>query len=406
MSNSRRIARDTALLTGGQLAGVALTIVPTVLITRTLGPDARGVYAWVLTVAGFGIQLATLAPLPAVRTLAERGDRRLPATLATLAWAGTLVTLPLLAYAWFDPAIGARFRPLLLAAWLAVPLTATSLSLSPLIQIRGVARQILTAQIAPRAAQFAIAVALFATGLLTLTTAIWIFPTIAAIELGLVLLVLGRGIGDFRPSPRLMRRAAALLGAGWVSAISLFILPRIGLVVLGTTGALATTGQYSVALTLQEVSMLAPAALGGVLVTHVLRHGSPGWRTGLKALAIVLVPMGAAFAGAGFAAPLIVQVIFGPAFLPAADLYRLLLISVFLGTVYQLCQPFLFRDGRHIAVPAAGGLAVAAVVAIVAIPTLGVIGAVLSNVLGFLSLMLIAIAVMPRRIASAPAVAS
>jgi O-antigen/teichoic acid export membrane protein len=395
MSNSR-IARDTALLTGGQLAGIVLTILPTILITRILGPDSRGVYAWVLTVAQFGIQLATLAPLPAVRTLAERGDPRLPATLVALALGGTLLTAPLLAYAWFEGAIGSLARPQLLAAWLAVPLTAASLSLVPLIQIRGRADQILTVQIGPRAVQFALAVGLAWSGRLDLAVAVWIFTTVAAVELGLILACLAGDIRDLRPSLALMREAASLLGAGWLAAISLFVLPRIGLVVLGATGALAVTGQYSVALTLQEVSTVAPAALGGVLVTHVLRHGAPGWRKGLRSLAPVLLPMAAAFAVAALLAPTIVTFIFGPAFAPAGDLFRILLVSVLLATVYQLCQPLLYRHGRGLAIPAFAGVGVATGVALLAVPPLGVTGAVLSNLLGFATLASLALVLLRR----------
>src|SRR5207253_2521958 len=72
MSVRARLARETLLLTGAQLAGLAVGFLATVSITRALGPEARGVYAWILTLAGLGVQAAALAPSQTVRIVAAQ----------------------------------------------------------------------------------------------------------------------------------------------------------------------------------------------------------------------------------------------------------------------------------------------------------------------------------------------
>lgn len=388
MSNARRIARDTMVLTSGGLVALGINFLGTVLITRAIGPDGRGVYAWLLTVAWIAIQLATLAPLAVVRTVEPQGGEHLPATLVFLSLAGTVATLPLLAYVALDGTMGPAVRPYLAAAWLAVPITAANLSLGTLVQIDGHARRILTVQIAPRLVQLAVILALVWGRRLDLEASVWLFPFTAAIEFCLAVTALRNRIRTLRPSLSLTRTIAGLLGAGWLASVALFALPRFGLLVLGATRSLGETGQYSVALSLQEVATVAPAALGGVLITHVMRHGAPGGRGQARAAAALLGGMAGACALAALLAPVVIPLVFGRAFAPAAETFRYLLVAVLLATVYQICQPMLYvRTARMpIAIPAVSALAGAAIVALLAVPALGTNGAILSNIVGFLIL--------------------
>lgn len=388
MSHVGRIARQTALLTAAQFLGLAVSLIGTVIVTRSLGPEGRAVYAWLLTLVGIAIQLALVAPPPVVRAIAVSSPPSLPATLAALCIAGAVLTAPLALYVLLDETIGRASRPYLALAWLAVPVTATTLALNTLVQISDRTRPILLVHVGPRVIQIALIGALAATGRLNLTGAITIFVLTSVVELSFAVACLPGSLGGWRPSLSLMRAALALLGAGWLSALAIFAIPRIGLIVLGSYAPLEATGRYSVALTLQEAALVAPVALGGVLITHVGKHGRLGRRMrnegGLLVLGISVVTCSLA----AIVAPEFVTLTFGAAFAPAATSFRLLLISVVLATCYQLCQTLLYNRGRPmpIVAPSVAACLVALATALIAIPRLGVPGAILSNVLGFATL--------------------
>lgn len=388
MSHVVRIARHTALLTGAQFTGLGISLIGTVLVTRALGPESRGVYAWLLTLVGIAIQLALLAPAAVVRAVAVSAPARLPGTLLLLCLGGALLTGPLAAYAFLDPHIGADAQPFVALAWLAVPVTATTLSLATLVQAEARILPVFLIHVAPRIVQAILLGLLAASGRLDLPAAIEVFALTALVELAAALACLQGRLDRLRPSAALLRRFVGLIGGGWLSSLAIFAVPRIGLVVLGSSAPLEATGLYSLALTLQEAALVGPAALGGVLITHVGRHGWFGRKTQLQGgggvLAFSLLTCGAV----ALVAPLLIPLLFGPAFASAADPFRLLMVSVVLATLYQLRQPLLYARGNPGAIAAPGLLAslVALATALAAVPRLGVGGAILSNIAGFATL--------------------
>jgi O-antigen/teichoic acid export membrane protein len=394
MSHVGRVARQTAFLTIAQFTGLGISLIGTILVARALGPEGRAVYAWLITLVGMAIQIALVAPPTVVRSVALTSPERLPATLVLLSLAGSLITLPLAAYVLIDEHIGREARPFLLLAWLTVPVTATTLALTTLLQIEARVLPVLAVHVWPRIIQVALLLFYWLKGGLDLSTAIAVFVFTAVLELVLALACLGPTMDSLRPSLRLVQRILALLGAGWIASLAVFAVPRIGLIVLGSHAPLEATGLYSVALTLQEAALIGPAAFGGVLITHVGRHGWFGRRTRVRGGASVLAFSAATCGIAAMIAPEFIALTFGPSFAPAAAALRILLVSVVLATLYQMCQPLLFSRGRPlpIAAPSLGACFVALTVALVAVPRLGVSGAILSNLAGFAALVLLAFA--------------
>lgn len=387
MSTARRLARELFVLTAGHFAGLGVGLLGTVVVTRALGPEGRGVHAWLLTLAAIGVQLALLAPPHAVRALAGQAGGRLPATLAALCGLGTLLTLPLAGYAFSDP-IDPAARPLVVIAWLAVPATASALALFALVQMQGPAAPLLVVQIAPRLFQLLLVIALAAAGRLDLEAAIWLHLATALATLALTIAFLRPLPRDLRPDPALAGALARHLGLGWISALALFCTPRIGLVALGWTAPVEALGQYGLALALQETAMAVPAALGGILITHVSLHGAPTSGNRARAAGLILAPAMAACLVAALLAPAVVPWLFGASFAPAAGLFQGLLVTVVLATLFQLCQPLLIARGRPvpIALPSLAAFTVATATALLAIPRHGAWGAVGSNVAGFATL--------------------
>lgn len=383
MGTLRPVARDAAILAAGSYAALGCSFAGTVLIARALGPDGRGLYAWLLTLVFLAVQLATLAPAQAVRALvAERGGvpAGLPAGLVLVGLAGSLAGLPVLAYAAHDPALGAAASPYLLPAFAAVPLAAATLCLQGVLVAAGRVALFAAAQTLPRLLQFGAVLWLSARGELDLLHALWLGP--AAIGLELLLTAAAIGPRDLLARPRLaeLRTVGRRLGEGWLAALALFLLPRIGLLALGATAGAASAGQYSVALTLQEVAGLAPAALGGVLISRSgAASGSP------RAGAIFLAAAAAILLAGWWLAPLLVPLVFGADYAPAAAILRPLLGGTLLFTGVQLLQPALWRDRRRgaPAFPAVAAAATAGLVAFWAVPRYGEAGAIASNLAGF-----------------------
>jgi O-antigen/teichoic acid export membrane protein len=378
-----RLAGQTFLLAFAQWLSLGVGFLATVLIARALGPEGRGVYAWLLTLTGLAVQVAALAPNQTVRGIAGRwgDDPAFVPTLMALSLFGTLLGLPVFAYAWAELPRAAG-GALLLVACVAVPLTAASVSIIALVQIEQRLWPILWAHLGPKLALLIGAGALWAADRLDLAGAVWLNTGVAAVQLGLLLRLLPSRPAS-RPRLALARQMAGLIGAGWAAALALFAVPRVGLILLGSRGMLAEAGQYSVALALFEILIVLPVSASGVLTTHLLRspEARPGWRGALR--------LGGLMAGIALVAlvlaPVVVPLLFGAAFRPAAGAFQGLVAAVMLATVYQYCQGLLQARGRALAIvlPPALALVTAAPVAWLAVPPLGAGGAVIGAVAGY-----------------------
>lgn len=383
MAVRRRLVEQTLLLTFAQLLALAVGFVATIVITRVLGPEARGLYAWLLTLTAIAVQIAALASNQTVRGIAGEfaGEPGLLATLVALSLIGTLLGLPLVAYAW--AALPAGVDPSLLAvAWAAVPLTAAAVSVIALVQIQERPWPILWAHLGPRLAALLGAAALWAAGRLDLATAIWLTTAVAVVQLVLLVALVPSRRG-YRPSLSLARRVARLLGAGWAASLALFVVPRAPLVILASSGMIADAGHYSVAIALFELMIVLPVSASGVLTSHLA--GAPAARPGVRSIGVLAGLMGAASIVAVVAAPVLVPLLFGAAFEPAVGVFQELLVAVMLATVYQFCQGVLQARGRsaHILGPPVLAMMTAVPIAAIAIPSLGLEGAVLGTVCGF-----------------------
>lgn len=383
MSALRPVARDAAVLAAGSYAALGFSFAGTILIARALGPEGRGLYAWLLTLVFLAVQLATLAPAQAVRAVvAKRGGvpPGLPAGLVLLGLGGSLLGLPVLAYAALDPDLGSRAAPYLGPAFATVPLAAATLCLQGVLVASGRVARFAAAQILPRLLQFAAILVLSARGELDLLHAVWLGPAAIGLELLLTAAAIGPRVVAERPRLAELSPVLRRLVDGWLAAFGLFLLPRIGLLALGASGGTAVAGQYSVALTLQEVAGLAPAALGGVLITRAGTLPGSG-RAGLVVLAVATAVLLAGWS----LAPLLVPLVFGADYRDAAFLLQPLLCGTLLFTGFQLLQPVLWRDRRSgaPAAPAVLAAAIACLVAFGAVPRYGTLGAVASNLAGF-----------------------
>lgn len=383
MGARRRLVEQTLLLSFAQLSALGVGFVATVLIARALGPEGRGVFAWIMTLVGLAVQVAALASTQTVRAVAPEigGDRAFVPTLVALGLTGTVVGLPLLGYAVAQRPAGLD-GGLVLAAWSMVPLTAAAVAVIGLVQMRERPWPILLAHLGPKLFLVLAAAALWQAGALDLAGALWLNVAVAALQLALLLALLRHDGLGLRPSLALARRVARLLGAGWLAALALYAMPRASLVMLGSLGLLAEAGHYSVALTLYEIMIVLPVAASGVLTTHLARDGAA--RAGRRTALALIGFMAALALLAGLAAPLLVPLLFGEAFRPAVVPFQALLGAVLLATLQQYWHGILVARGSaaSVALPSLVGLAVAVAVGWIAVPALATAGAVAATLIG------------------------
>jgi O-antigen/teichoic acid export membrane protein len=398
----RRLVAETLLLASAQIAALAVAFLATVLIARALGPEGRGVYAWLLTLVGIAVQVAALASHQTVRAIFPQvgEDRAFVPMLMALSLFGTLLGLPLLIYALAELPAALDHR-LVFAAWLAVPLTGAAVPLLALVQIGARPWPIFAAHVGSRAVILTVVAVLWAANVLDLATAVWINTGAAGLQLT-ILLVLLRARLSLRSNLALARRVAGRVGAGWVAALALFALPRVSLVMLGSRGMLAEAGYYSVALALYELMIVLPVSASGVLTTHLAR--GPVARAGPRSALLLLGAMGALSLAAGVLAPVLIPLVFGVPFAPAVGPFQMVLGVVMLGTLYQFCQGALQARGRPLPIllPPLLGLVTALPVAWLAVPAHGASGAVISTLAGFAVLAAAALALLRRPVVSSP----
>jgi O-antigen/teichoic acid export membrane protein len=382
-----KLGQETFQLTFAQMSGLVVGFAATVLVTRALGAEARGVYSWVLTVHGLAAQLSMLVSYVAVRQLGTRhGEHdwpRLAGTFGVLAFVGWALTLPVFVWAWVQP-LGQLHPTLLLLAWLAVPLAGLSTILGALVQLRRRFWDTVNPQLLARLSVLLIAVLFWQTGVLNLRGAVLLTPLMLLVWLAVTLFYLDIPLRRFRPSATLARQLAHFLGASWLAGLALFALPKVALLVLAHSAPLAVTGQYSIAATLTEVALILPNIIGQVLTSHFTsnlsgaraRRLTLGLGTGLVALACA--------AGYLVAIPFIPGV-FGPGFAAAVGPFHILLLAVLFNGPAQVWHSQLYAAQRRwgVLLPPLLGLVVCLAAAVWWVPVWGAAGAAWASVAGF-----------------------
>jgi O-antigen/teichoic acid export membrane protein len=399
MDARRRLVEQTLLLTAAHLSALAVGFYASVLTARALGPDGRGVFAWITTLVGIAIQIATLAPNQVVRAIAPEfgADRAFVPTLLALGPLGAALGLPLLAYGIAaypaDSSVG-----LLLAAWITVPLVGAGAAMATIVQIQARPLPVILSLVGPKAVLVLATAFLWWNGRLDLAAAVWLYTGSVALQFAVVLALVGPARAA--PSFALLRRVGGLLGAGWIAALAVYAIPRVSLVVLGSRGLLAEAGYYSVALTMYEIMIVLPVIASGVLTTHLSQNR--GSHAGRRTALIFVGSVGGPALVAAVAAEPLIRKVFGDAFAPAVMPFRGLLAAVVLATVYQLLQSTLVLrcSPLAIAAPPLTGLFVALGASWFVVPAFGTAGAVAATLLGCGALVLASLALL--RAPSAP----
>lgn len=386
MATFKQLTSETFILAVGNVLSLSLGLFTSILVTRALGEEARGVFAWIFTLQGIATHVAALVTYQAARQLAAQHPEsdwpRVASTFIGLAGVGTLLSVPLLLYGWFDTEVGVSHKGLQLIAFAAVPFVAAAMALSALVHTRGHLLPTLTTLAAQRVVIFGCIMGLLVMGQLNLTAVTWVNLIAPLGSLALSLWILNTPLGW--PDVRLWQEIKGFIGATWLAGVALVALPKVAVIMLGSTGQLAATGHYSVACTLFEAALILPMLAGSVLISHFTRINSgPAAR---RQTTLVMLGAAGLIAAISIAlAPWVVPFLFGAPFAAAVAPFQVLMVCLVLAALHQAWFSRLMAAHARLAVvlPPLLGCAVVTALAVYWVPTQGAMGAAWATLAGY-----------------------
>jgi O-antigen/teichoic acid export membrane protein len=165
-----------------------------------------------------------------------------------------------------------------------------------------------------------------------------------------------------------------------------FVLQRLGVLFLAWFRLPADVGQFSVAMQIHDVLLIAPGAIGMVLLPTLIRQG-PRARASLRgALAFTALLMAAACLTAAVVGGVLIRLAFGESFAPAYPALLWLLPGVFFLSLTTVLSQFLVNEGFPILLVGVWfcGLVAACAAGVVLVRQHGAVGASVAQSVGAL----------------------
>lgn len=389
--------------TGAKLIGTAsaragslgLTAIATTLVMRELGPAEGGTYYVIITIATTAVAIGHLSVTHAYVYLWDRGHDRhsLGANAVGLGLlSGSIAALA----AWLlvqllgprNVPIGDRYT-LLAGALIAVPAGIVLLYLSALLALDDRIGRVNTVTSVGTLVPFGVIVALYATGSLTLGTAVvvWVlFSVLPALGLTATL--------GARPSHLSRSLAVEALKVGCqyhIATISLFLLLRVDIFILNAQVPRSEVGLYALAVALVELTFVFTDSLAQVIlprqvgasIKEASAYTAQVMRTSLVVSTLLI-------AGIVISGPILVPLLFGEDFQASVGPVYSLAPGVVAFATIRTVGGVLVRLNRPLIISGAtvGAMAINIVLNILLIPHLGILGAGIASSTAYLLLAL------------------
>lgn len=360
-----------------------------VAIARGLGPEGRGAYFVLVTIAIVAISLGHLSVEQAQVCLWKRPEARAALSANSLLLGVSVGVLSALATVVVTTALGPEVVPvpshtLLAVALLGIPCSMTVLYLNNILVLRARIEWVNWSGLCTGLVHCVVLLSLAATGRLSLAWVVVMWVISLALPLAIVIPVI---------RPRLRDRDLSLarreLGMGLryhTGLVSLFLLFRIDILMLNAMMTNAAVGLYSLAATLIELTRVAVDSIAQVALPRQMEgdHDSAAAftaRTARLTLLFALVSVGLMCA----VAPILIPVVYGSAF--AGSVPPLLGLApglMVLGGTRTIAA-FLLRLDRPVLMSAISvtALVVNVVLNLVLIPAFGIVGCAVASSIGY-----------------------
>ena len=396
------LAKDTGLVYGAQMGGVAISLASSVLIARLLGPDGRGAYAWIMTMHVFAVQLGMMGMDTVNRRLGASRPELVPSlagiSLLQSVLFGGLAGLAIMAFSLVQP-IGITHKMGTMLGMLAVPGMVAMTAFTGLALARSKAGLVATTELFQRIMLvILVGVTYGILGYLTLNT-LMIVMVVTLWSVGALAAIQVRG---FTPLPwrfdgKLWWNERYLLIGALGSGLATFGLQKLDLVMLGWWRPVAESGWYAVAQALMDASLMLPGTLGVMLLSRLaaMKNRAEQRLVLGRILMAVLVGFGLMAAVAAGLAGWIIPLLFGAKFTAAVPVFRVLMVAAVAGSMYYICQNAATGIGRvrYVMAGPLTGMAVKAGMGAALVPTMGMMGAAWSSVAAYACAAAVALAV-------------
>jgi O-antigen/teichoic acid export membrane protein len=385
-------AASVAYTFSTQVAAAVLSLGNVLIVARGLGPSGRGDVVFLITIAILSSQFASLSISESISIFAGRRPGQRPALAGNavvlaatlgLAAVGVLVLL-MIGFPGISPPVGPGLKALALAV-VAPLILQEYLSRLAMAEYRFAIANV--SFIVPAVVQIVLNALLYATGDLTVATAMLAWVAGWLVSLAVLLWGVGvRGAGFGRPNARLGSRMIAFGLKAHGSRSLTWGNFRLDQWLVGALAGTRELGLYSVAVAWAEGLFLLPQAIAIVQRPDLVREdteaagrrAATGFRLAMLASAPVVV-------GLVVLAPLLCTGFFGARFAGSVDQLRVLAIGGFGILAVKVFGSALIAQRRPWleTIATAGAFVVTLVLDLVLIPSLGGLGAAVASTVSY-----------------------
>jgi O-antigen/teichoic acid export membrane protein len=385
-------AQKVAATLGTRVALVAIGLVTSVLVARSLGPEGRGLYAVAVAIGAIGVQLGNLG-LHASNTWEVSRE---PGLLPTLVANSALVSVViggggaflgwLVLTAW--PGIVDLPADLLALALSAIPIGLAYLLLQNLLIGTGRIRQFNSIELAARLATVAMLALVILAG--TVSAFLAVLAGVLGVTFGVAACAVALRVGiagRLGPHLELLRQHGRYGLKAYAAALLSFLVLRFDLIMVQHFRGAEDAGYYSIAVGMADLLYMIPVVVGMLLFPRLsaMTDESRKWWIASRMAVLVGAAMGALSVPAALLANPAISVLFGRAFLPAGPAFLWLLPGVVMLSMATVLLNYGAATGlpRWTWLTPLLGLAVNVAANVVLVPVHGIVGAAWASGLAY-----------------------
>jgi O-antigen/teichoic acid export membrane protein len=384
-----KFVRNTAETLATRLLVVAVGLVSSIVVARTLGPSGRGLFAVAGAVAALGIQFGNLG-LHASNTYYVAKDRSalsplLANTLVVSLLGGGGVAAVAWAAAELWPGLPPVRGPLLLLSLASIPAGLAYMLLQNLLLGLQRVRSYNLLDVSSKLAGLALIVLVVALGAGSVETLFAVSLVVSLGCLGFALWIVWPEIPDLpRPSFPLFQKTIRYGLKSYLTSLFTFLVLRVDLLMVKYMLGEQETGYYSIAVAMADMVYMLALVVNTLLFPRFAAIEDPKvkWRLMKETLAALTVLMVGLCVPAAALSGILIETLFGVPFLPAATPFLWLLPAVCLLGVASILMSYVASiDIPSSAAPYACGVMLLNVALnLELIPAYGTTGAAISSV--------------------------
>ena len=315
---------------GVNIAVLALTFIASIFIARILGPDGRGVYAWLMTIHGILGAIILLGFDTVLRKQSGTNIKNQSTWFYTASISGVFVLSVLfipLYYILIQTDLGSRYPQYLLfvIGMVAVSHVMACSYMAVAAQNKVWLYNIMS--VLPRLIGFCVVMLTVWFGVLTVKSTVlaYLLPNIVVV-VGLLYFFHHKLGFKFLFKPKLLKENWKFMGASYLAFLALLMLLKVDQVLLGLYGLTESLGHYAVAVSLIDALQLGPMLVGTFLLPRLqTMETSNRWGFLIKIWGLLALIMLCVAAVGIFLAPWAVPLLFGVAYVPSVPLLQVLL---------------------------------------------------------------------------------